>query len=334
MQQLPPGYMINPQTGQPVYVGYNAEQQYQPSYAEELPAAEQAGQAIGNLGGQALAQKGLSSLGGAGAASQGGSALASNSVLSPSFSPVSTTGLAAPTVETTGGLMSSALPAAGIVAGAATGLMQGKGLKKAFKGDKMNLGEQAALALPTFGLSFVANKFASGKGGKQQERDAFRNELEGKGILSKIGKSHKLDLGNGEMYDIGNDIGTTRDVGGKKYQEFELSPEEYAQNGDLVSQSEALAAALSPSKNIRQSFAGYLTRAAAKTKDPQEFLKGLFNKAGLTPQQAEAAIAERAGQGQYSDMNAQEADMYARQRMSAIQNLFGYAPGQKQEKKK
>lgn len=50
------------------------------------------------------------------------------------------------------------LPAAGIAAGAATGAMQAKGIYDVAKGKDMGFLSQAALALPTFGVSFGANK--------------------------------------------------------------------------------------------------------------------------------------------------------------------------------
>ena len=49
------------------------------------------------------------------------------------------------------------LGASGIAAGAATGLEQGMGVKNFLEGNDLSLTEQAALALPTFGLSFLAN---------------------------------------------------------------------------------------------------------------------------------------------------------------------------------
>lgn len=53
--------------------------------------------------------------------------------------------------------MSASLP--GVGAGAYTGYLQGKGVQNAVKGKKLSTEQQVALALPTFGGSFLANKF-------------------------------------------------------------------------------------------------------------------------------------------------------------------------------
>lgn len=71
------------------------------------------------------------------------------------------------------------LPAAGIAAGAYTGMESIKGIKNAIDGKDLSLTEQAALALPTFGASFLYNPvkdfFGSGKDKDQRGRDESRN---------------------------------------------------------------------------------------------------------------------------------------------------------------
>jgi len=72
------------------------------------------------------------------------------------------------------------LSAGGIAAGAATGAEQGLGVANFAQGKPLNIGQQAALALPTFGLSFLANPIenALGIGHSQTIYDAKQRQLD------------------------------------------------------------------------------------------------------------------------------------------------------------
>ena len=98
------------------------------------------------------------------------------------------------------------LAAAAIVAGAITGAKQASGAKKALSGDNINFGEQAALALPTFGASFLANPInaitGSGKDKDQIQRDQARKILMDKGLMDE---AYNITLADGSTYDIGKD---------------------------------------------------------------------------------------------------------------------------------
>lgn len=73
----------------------------------------------------------------------------------------------------------------GIMAGAYTGYQQAKGAQAALKGENMSLTQQAALALPTFGASFLYNplKKAFGFGGQStHQEEKLRQQLAEQGI--------------------------------------------------------------------------------------------------------------------------------------------------------
>lgn len=80
------------------------------------------------------------------------------------------------------------------------------GVGKITRGEHLSGMEQAALALPTFGLSFAANPimdfFGSGKDKDQQKRDAIRSNAQQQGFIDE---NYQLDLGNGRKYDLGLD---------------------------------------------------------------------------------------------------------------------------------
>lgn len=68
----------------------------------------------------------------------------------------------------------------GVGAGLATGIQQFRGAQNAFRDEKLSTTQQAALALPTFGLSFLANKFL-GRGESHLEEKA-RQKLAEQGV--------------------------------------------------------------------------------------------------------------------------------------------------------
>jgi hypothetical protein len=76
----------------------------------------------------------------------------------------------------------SFLPALGVAAGAYTGAQQIGGVARAVKGDDLSLQQQIALALPTFGTSFLYNPLK-----KLWDKDAWKTEQSALGKLAKKG---------------------------------------------------------------------------------------------------------------------------------------------------
>lgn len=104
-----------------------------------------------------------------------------------------------------GGLMSSALPFLGYGAGAVVGGLQGKGVYDAVQGKDLSLASQAALALPTFGASFLYNPikklFGSSKAPERQDRKQARGVVQGAGLMGPDSRSI-YSLADGSGYDI------------------------------------------------------------------------------------------------------------------------------------
>lgn len=84
------------------------------------------------------------------------------------------------------------LAGAGVAAGAATGLAQGLGVSNFAQGKPLSLGEQGALALPTFGLSFLANPIEGLIGHGANYYDAKQRQLDLEHIAEQLnGKGSK-----------------------------------------------------------------------------------------------------------------------------------------------
>lgn len=88
------------------------------------------------------------------------------------------------------------LGAAGAAAGAATGLEQGLGVKNFLEGNDLSLTEQAALALPTFGLSFLANPISDflGLGHSENYYDAKNRQRQLEHIAEALNGDGSKDL--------------------------------------------------------------------------------------------------------------------------------------------
>lgn len=101
------------------------------------------------------------------------------------------------------GLLASALPAAGIAAGAYTGVQQFEGANKFGQGKPLSFQEQVALALPTGGFSFLANPLQKLLGIGHHDADTtnrmgLKNQLASGPLgasLSFQGNSGPLSLG-------------------------------------------------------------------------------------------------------------------------------------------
>lgn len=109
-----------------------------------------------------------------------------------------------------GNLFSSTFPSGGaglgITAGAITGGLQASGVKSAFDGDKLSTGEQAALALPTFGASFLFNPvkslFSGEKSKERKDRQGLRKVIQG---IYGTGNDTNITRKDGGSFDIGSD---------------------------------------------------------------------------------------------------------------------------------
>jgi hypothetical protein len=104
-----------------------------------------------------------------------------------------------------GAIGPSALLAGGLAAGAGTGFLQGQGLYNAVRGRDMNIGQEAALALPTFGASFlvdpVRSLFGSKKEGERIARKEGRKGFQNAGLMNQDSRS-RYNLADGSQYDI------------------------------------------------------------------------------------------------------------------------------------
>ncbi len=182
-------------------------------------------------------------------------------------------GAAEPVLGWGGGIGASPfLGAAGVAAGAATGAAQLGGVKNVVENDKMSLGQQAALALPTFGASFAYNPiremFDSGKDPQQHARDAIRKELKNSNFLDE---GYNITNADDSKFDIG------RDGGDPQYNV------DFAKDGigEIVAMVDPLAAIISNGDTkLRNDFAGYMANAAASSADPIESAKKYFTDLG------------------------------------------------------
>lgn len=108
----------------------------------------------------------------------------------------------------------------GVIAGGIVGGQQLQGVGNFAQGKPMSFGQQAALALPTAGFSFLANPissaFGGGKGKDQQARDAVRDNLVKQGWAGEGAKIDApwgtVDLYNDGGYRYKNQDGTERPV--------------------------------------------------------------------------------------------------------------------------
>lgn len=155
----------------------------------------------------------------------------------------------------------AALQGAGVAAGGAVGAAQAAGIKDVIDGEKISPAEQAALFLPTAGLSVLANPiremFDSGKDPDQHYRDSIRDRIK---EMGGVDEAWNLTNADGSKFDIGRD-------GGDPQYNVDHSREGV---GQVVGLANAIAAVLADGdeKGISD-FAGYLTNAAMSSGDPR-----------------------------------------------------------------
>lgn len=101
------------------------------------------------------------------------------------------------------------LAAAGYVAGAATGAAQLGGLNNVIKNESMSVPQQAALALPTFGASFLYNPARKLFGGKKHGDQVARDSVRSNAVENKwFGNNFEVPLEkSGITLDMGRDGG-------------------------------------------------------------------------------------------------------------------------------
>lgn len=174
--------------------------------------------------------------------------------------------------------------AGGIAAGAATGYEQLKGVSSALQGDDLSFTEQAALALPTFGASFLVNPinkmFGSSKGKEQLSRDEVRKMLKERGIIDD---KYRIQNADGSTFDIGKD-------GGEPLYNLDLTdPNKVA----MIPAADALTAILTGgNKKLTSDFTGYFVNAATSSGDPAQNLMSYYQKLGLDHDTAYGMIHE------------------------------------------
>lgn len=291
------GQMIDTQTGQtfasPDEFGSKLSQYEAPSQAKE--PANQGSTAAGI--GSALGGAGLYGMGGSGSAGATGTALAGSVPATPTI--VGSQGVSGVGTAMNGGTMmadgtivggsgngllatapgsmgAGFLPAAGVAAGALTGGLQAKGLYDAAKGDSMNFASQAALALPTFGLSFAYNPikkmFGSKKAGERKARQAGRNNAEDAGLI----EDGKYSLADGSGFDIAEFRKNT----GKQAFDIDWAandPERDVKVGAVNSLAAALAG---KDQKLRSDLAGELYNAYGSSGDFWNNIKTAADKKG------------------------------------------------------
>lgn len=291
------------------------------------------GGAVGLTGGHALVNA-LSGGGGAPSSAAAGAAPSAPNILSagavPSTPNIVSAGFApsSPTLmgSTTAG---AALPYAGIAAGAYTGAQQASGVNDFFQGKPLDIKQQAALALPTFGASFLANPIqkAFGIGHSKNYWDAEKRD---KGIQHLIdigfltpteteegGTAGVLDLPDGNTYTIGGDEHTnTVGPDGKTLHAYDV---DFSQKGvgGIVAAINPIAAYLAKGDSkLTKDFAGYFTRAALAGGDPMKNVFALYKRLGMNHDQIYGAIHLMSENG---DLDKETADAYK----NGLDQLYG-----------
>lgn len=239
---------------------------------------------LGQLGSTAAGTAGSATASGAGASSLGGLAPSIPTTVSAGSGSVGVGGAASAAAPSSGLLATapgsmgaSVLPFAGIAAGAGTGFLQGKGIYDAVKGKNMSLASQAALALPTFGASFLYNPLFGKSKNKQEQmaRKQDRRTAQNAGLMGPDSRS-VYDLGNGNNFDIREFKKNT----GKDAYNIDFNPND-ADQSVRVGAANALAAALTGGDKKRTSdMAGELYNANSSNGDYWANLKSMADRAG------------------------------------------------------
>lgn len=179
------------------------------------------------------------------------------------------------------------LPAAGVAAGAYVGGQQLSGVSNALQGNDLSVQEQAALALPTFGGSFLYNPvkdfFDSGKGKQQRRRDEARTLLANNTGVFADQSSGTFNLGNDRTFSSSALNGASYNI---DWAEVAANPE----LNDLIGQADALTFALlgpdfkNDDQNTQSQIASEFYNIAKNADgDSQENLRGMAASANVSP---------------------------------------------------
>lgn len=253
---------------------------------------------------------------GVGTATNGGTMLADGSIAGGVGPLGSALGLQPGTTllgSTTLGAMG---PALGVAAGAGVGALQGQGLYNAVRGRDMNFGQEAALALPTMGASFLVDParklFGSKREGERLARRAGRERFQDVGLMNTDSKS-RYNLADGSQYDI------STDPRGRAY-EVDLDSLNDPINAERVGYTNALANALIGGKNpkdnrLRVQMGGELFNSYNSNNQFDANIRSAYDRVGGRNAVYEQ-VAERWKKGQLS---ADERDA----NFAAIDKLYG-----------
>ncbi|MBM3464882.1 MAG: hypothetical protein FJX76_22520 [Armatimonadetes bacterium] len=178
------------------------------------------------------------------------------------------------------------------------------GLPKLFDPkQELSFTEEAALALPTFGLSFLADPikklFGGGKGEEQQQRDQIRAGLQQAGFADQ---DFKIKLADGSTFDIGSE--NVKDAAGNTTGKIYTLPWDKEITPRTVGLAQVLSAAVVGEKDFYTESATMMFANAAMSNAGDDFTKVTANirtmakNLGLTQANVEARIKELFRSGQ------------------------------------
>lgn len=206
------------------------------------------------------------------------------------------------------------LPAAGLAAGAYTGYESIRGIADALKGEEMSLPSQAALALPTFGASFLYNPireaFGSGKDKNQRaDEDLLGALMERNPSFVDREHDYGVRLADGSYFSLGgqsyhapytgSEVGPSvsdRTPGGRAYNLDYNAPGIGEDIGALQPLAIALAG-VDPGTTEGSRFVGRLVNAARSGGDKAANINQLYANTGMTRDQIYGLVNEAATRG-------------------------------------
>lgn len=164
-----------------------------------------------------------------------------------------------------------------------------KGIGNIAGGDKLTMPQQVAMALPTFGASFLYNPVKDMFGGKkdkdQQARDQYRSGLKDSGMLDD---NYNLTLKDGSKFDFGAD-------GSKGTYNVDFSQQGI---GGVVGSVNPLAAIMANGTGKQQNdLAGQFTNAVRSSGDARANAINLYEQAGLDRDSAWKAVDDMVTSG-------------------------------------
>lgn len=191
---------------------------------------------------------------------------------------------------------SGLLPAAGIVAGAYTGVQQARGLNSLAHGDNPSAIQHAALFPITGGFDNLVGPvkrfFGSGKGPDQQARDQVRKTLQEKGVIDE---NFQIENPDGSKFNIGKD-------GKNQAYNVDLTKKDAGAVVGLLNPAGFLVS--NGNKKLNSDFTGYFANAALSSDDKLQAVRNIYQKLGITKDSAIAKINAAQVQGTLSKEEA------------------------------